>query len=232
MWMRNVAGVRKGLLVGVGVAVAVALSGCGGGGTPATSPTPSTSPTATSSPTTSPVPSPTATRTESASPTATSTDCTPFGSTGASTSEDPLALSSLTGASMRVGRHDCFERFVFEMAGSGPDPGWRVRYQDPITGQGSGEPIELLGAAQIEILIGAMTVNEFEGRPEEWPAFEGPDDIVTSGFIALREARNLYGYEGTTQLGLGVDRVRPFRAFWLADPPRLVVDVSTAGAGG
>ena len=128
---------------------------------------------------------------------------------------------------MRVGRHDCYERYVFEMAGTGGDPGWRVRYQDPLTGQGSGEPIPLKGAADLEILIGAMTVNDFEGRPEEWPPFTGPDDIVTRGFVALLEARMLYGYEGTTQIGLGLDQVRPFRVRLFDGPPRLVVDIYT-----
>jgi hypothetical protein len=133
---------------------------------------------------------------------------------------------------MRVGRHDCFERFVFEMTGTGGDPGWRVRYVDPLSGQGSGEPIELLGSATLEILIGVMTVTEFEGRPDEWPPFDGPDDIVTSGYVALKEARMLFGFEGTTQIGLGVDRVRPFQVSWLDGPPRLVVDVAIGGAAG
>jgi hypothetical protein len=77
-----------------------------------------------------------------------------------------------------------------------------------------------------------MTVTEFEGRPDEWPPFEGSDDIVTSGYTALLEARNLYGFEGTTQFGLGLDRVRPFRVSWLDGPPRLVVDVAIDGAAG
>ena len=200
------------------VVLALTLVGCGGGGTPSS--------------TTTPTASPTLTETESASPSASATDCPPFGSTDETTSDDPLALSTLTGASMRAGRRDCFERFVFEMAGSDGDPGWRVRYVDPLTGQGSGEPIELLGDATIEVLIGVMTVTEFEGRPDEWPPFEGPDDIVTSGYTAILEARNLYGFEGTTQIGLGLDRVRPFRVSWLDGPPRLVVDIAIDGAAG
>jgi hypothetical protein len=173
------------------------------------------------------IPTPSRTQTESASPSATAADCEPFGATVEATSADPLALSRRTGHSMRVGRHDCYERFVFEMAGSGGDPGWRVRYRDPLTGQGSGEPIDLLGGTTIEILVGVMTVTEFEGRPEQWPPFTGPDDIVTTGFVALQEARMLYGFEGTTQIGVGVDRVRPFRVLRLADPARLVVDIDT-----
>jgi hypothetical protein len=128
---------------------------------------------------------------------------------------------------MRVGRHDCFERFVFQMAGAGEVPGWSVGYQDPMAADGSGAPVELRGAADLAVTVGVWTVSDFEGRPEEWPPFEGPDDIVTTGFVALREARNLYAFEGVTQIGLGVDRQRPFRVSWLEAPLRLVVDVYT-----
>ena len=34
--------------------------------------------------------------------------------------------------------------------------------------------------------------------------------------MALREARNLYAFEGVTQIGLGLDQQRPFRVTWLA----------------
>lgn len=199
------------------------LAGCGAGdGTPAGGTTGGGSPTG------QPIsPTQTATVAPTESPAGTAVACTPFGATEPATAADPLALSTLTGAAMRVGRHDCYERFVLEMAGSGQDPGWTVRYADPITGQGSGLPVDLLGGADLEILVGVWTVNDFEGRPEEWPPLSGPDVIVTDGYAALREARMLYGFEGTTQVGLGVDRRRPFRVSLLADPPRLVVDVYT-----
>jgi hypothetical protein len=138
-----------------------------------------------------------------------------------------LALSALTGESMRVGRHDCFERFVFQMTGTGEAPGWSVGYQDPMTAAGSGEPVALRGAADLAVTVGVWTVSDFEGRPEEWPPFEGPDDIVTSGYLALQEARNLYAFEGVTQIGLGLDRQRPFRITWLEAPARFVVDIYT-----
>lgn len=173
--------------------------------------------------------SPTATATvgPTESPTASEVVCSPFGGTGDVGSADPLALSALTGASMRVGRHDCFERFVFQITGTGEVPGWSVGYQDPMTADGSGAPVELLGAADLAVTVGVWTVSDFEGRPDEWPPFEGPDDIVTTGYVALREARNLYAFEGVTQIGLGLDRQRPFRVSWLEAPARLVVDVYT-----
>lgn len=209
--------------------VSVPLAACGSnGGNGAESPTGGASPTVTA--TVSPPASPTATAT--VSPTATSGTVTPaacesFGSTTQQKSDDPLALSTLTGASMRLGRHDCFERFVFEMAGSGEQPGWSVGYQDPLTHPGSGEPVSLRGDADLEIVVGVWTVNDYEGRPDEWPPFTGPDDVVTSDFVAVKEARNLYAYEGITTIGLGLDEERPFQVGWLQSPPRLVVDIYT-----
>ena len=206
----------------------VVLPSVGCSGSPDTSgPSPTTTASQSSAPSANPSPTQTETVEPTESPLPSPGSCAPFGSTAEAASADPLALSTLTGDSMRVGRHDCYERFVFEMAGTGGDPGWRVRYQDPLTGQGSGEPIPLRGDADLEILIGAMTVTDFDGRPEEWPPFTGPDDIVTTGFVALLEARMLYGFEGTTQIGLGVDAQRPFRVRLLDDPPRLVVDIYT-----
>ncbi len=204
------------------VLAVLVLAGCGAGPEPASSPTggsgsavPPVSPTAT------------ATVGPTESPTASPVACAPFGGTGEVDSVDPLALSALTGESMRVGRHDCFERFVFQMTGTGEAPGWSVGYQDPMTAAGSGEPVALRGAADLAVTVGVWTVSDFEGRPEEWPPFEGPDDIVTSGYLALQEARNLYAFEGVTQIGLGLDRQRPFRITWLEAPARFVVDIYT-----
>jgi hypothetical protein len=172
-------------------------------------------------------PTATATVGPSDAPSGAGVACSSFGATDDVDSADPLALSALTGASMRVGRHDCFERFVFQMAGAGEVPGWSVGYRDPMTADGSGEPVDLRGAADLAVSVGVWTVTDFEGRPDEWPPFEGPDDIVTTGFVALREARNLYAFEGVTQIGLGLDRQRPFRVTWAETPARLVVDIYT-----
>ncbi len=174
---------------------------------------------------------PSATQTTTVSPSAvpseSGTTCDPFGSTTDLQSSDPLALSTMTGATMRVGRHACFDRFVFQMRGSGSAPGWTVGYRDPLVRDGSGTPVDLRGDAALSVVVGVWTVNDFEGRPAEWPPFTGPDAILTTGFEALKEARNLYAFEGTTQIGLGVDRERPFRVSWLDDPARLVVDIYT-----
>jgi hypothetical protein len=158
--------------------------------------------------------------------------CESFGGTDPVTSADPLAMSTLTGASMRTGRHDCYERFVFEMTGTGDPPGWQVAYVDPLLGDGSGQPIDLAGDATLEVIVRVWTVSDVDGGPEEMPPFTGPDDLMPAGYEALREARNLYAFEGVTQIGLGLDRERPFRVTWLDGPPRLAVDVFTGVPAG
>ncbi len=205
------------------------LTGCGGNSEPVALPSASGAPDASTPVASAPAPSATETSTVSPSavPSETDQECQEFGSTADVQSDDPFALSTMTGASMRVGRHDCYERFVFEMRGAGQQPGWTVGYRDPIVRDGSGEPVEVRGEAALSVVVGVWTVNDFAGRPDEWPPFTGPDDLVTTGFVALKEARNLYAFEGMTQIALGVDRERPFRVSWLDEPARLVVDIST-----
>ncbi len=136
-------------------------------------------------------------------------------------------MSTLTGSKMRVGDHACYERWVLEMTGSGERPGWSVGYRDPLIADPAGFEVALTGGASLEVVVRVWTVTDYPDRPPEWPPFTSPTTIVTDGFSAIREVQYISAFEGTTQFGIGVDRQRPFRAFWLDDPPRLVVDVAT-----
>lgn len=152
--------------------------------------------------------------------------CEGFGSTADATSADPLLPSTLFGQSMRVGTHDCYDRFVLEMQGSGGRPGWSVGYRDPLIGDPSGELIELAGDAALEVVVRVWTVTPFEGMPADWLPLDGPTEIRPAGYPVIREVRYLSAFEGTTQIGIGVNREHPFRVFWLDGPPRLVIDIS------
>ncbi|TMF20363.1 MAG: hypothetical protein E6I36_10635 [Chloroflexi bacterium] len=57
----------------------------------------------------------------------------------------------------------------------------------------------------------------------------GPVDIVT-GYAGLAEVTRLEDFEGVVQLGLGVNGPACYRAFFLSNPARLVVDVQTSAA--
>src|SRR5918998_5736701 len=72
------------------------------------------------------------------------TSCvTPWGST--SEWVEPLGAAPLT--AVRTGRHDCFDRVVFDLAG--PAAGYRVEYVDQVFQDGSGAVLPVPGGARL-----------------------------------------------------------------------------------
>lgn len=208
---------------------ATLVAGCSS--TPDSSPGPASSapsaPTATAVTTATPTPRAPLSGTPgpSATPTAAAT-CEPFGTTWASASSGDWSAdlsATFWGATMRLGVHDCYERWVLEFDGRGEAPGWSVTPHTAVTFtvDPSGEALAppLAGAASLEVRVGAW----YDGTPLGESAYAGPMTLTGAG--AIREARIISGFEGMTQIGLGLDRTRPFRVTWLDDPARLVVDV-------
>ena len=58
-------------------------------------------------------------------------------------------------------------------------------------------------------------------------SYSGPIDIVT-GDKGLAEVKRVEDFEGTVQLGLGVNGQACYRTTWLANPDRFVIDVQTS----
>ncbi|CAN0110855.1 unnamed protein product, partial [Phaeothamnion confervicola] len=85
---------------------------------------------------------------------------------------ESLTLSGKVGADVRAGRHDCFERVVIELAGTGDVPGWRVEYlPDPQVKDPSDETVEILGDATLVIHLGCWM------NPMDGTGYDGPYDI-------------------------------------------------------
>ena len=57
---------------------------------------------------------------------------------------EPSEDAWLTVSDIRIGRHEGFDRVVFQVDGAGT-PGWNVGYMDRATSQGSGEPLDVAG---------------------------------------------------------------------------------------
>lgn len=210
-----------------------ALTACGGG-TPGDSGSPTPSPgESQSSVTPAPDGSPQATPPsgQPTAPVASTSPTQPCPSTGSlkdASYSEPGNLSTLNGRAMRVGQHTCYERFVFEMAGDGAEPFWRVGYREPLVADPSGQDVQLRGGADLEIVIGVWTVTAQDGVPGDQVPFLGSQEIFTNGYQALQEARVISSFEGVTQIGLGIDTKRRYEVSYLTGPPRLVVDVSTS----
>ena len=147
-----------------------------------------------------PVPTPT-TRVAS-SPT-----CTAKGSTGG-VGNDAGALSTLVGADIRVGLHECFERIVIELRGDGTFPGFSVGYGDA----------SVAGSAALLITLGSSMAGGGTG-------YSGATDIVPSGFAFIKELRLASDSNGQMVWAIGLDQQRKFVVSHLSDPARLVVDI-------
>lgn len=128
--------------------------------------------------------------------------------------------SKLTVVDIRVGEHDGFDRVVYEMGGTGT-PGWRVKYVDAATQEGSGKPVDIKGAAVIQVLIDGSAY-PFDSGVEQ---YSGPNPVPGVGGV-VTEVNGSNVFEGVTQSFIGVTEKQPFTVTTLSDPPRVVVDVA------
>ncbi len=149
------------------------------------------------------------------------TACGDLGDTAPVVDGFPGRLSTLVGADVRTGGHECFERVVLELEGSGDLPGYQVRYEaDPILDSPRGGPVEVAGDATLVLSVGAwMTSPEGAG-------YQGPTEFVPTNVTIIRELQMLENFEGMTAWAIGLDRERDFRVFTLGDPVRIVVDIA------
>jgi hypothetical protein len=122
---------------------------------------------------------------------------------------------------VRTGRHDCFDRVVFDF--NGPATGYRVAYDDQVLSEGRGEPLQIAGGARLGVELLESTYDVEMGD-----TFHGGRPSL-AGYRTLRDV--VYGgsFEGYTTFGVGVRARLPFRVFTLAGPgssSRIVLDVA------
>jgi hypothetical protein len=137
---------------------------------------------------------------------------------------DPDTADPSGGAStvteIRIGRHEGFDRVVFELDGAGT-PGWDVRYVDVPASQGSGEPIDVAGAAALQVTLTGIGLPDDTGV-EEWA---GPNPLSISETETVTEVAWDATFEGQSVAFVGTTAQAPFRVYPLEDPVRVVVEV-------
>ena len=134
------------------------------------------------------------------------------------TSGGPLSVRDV-----RVGHHDGYDRVVFELAGREPgQAGWRIEYVDEPSQQGSGNPVEVGGAAALSVLVLGTGYPMDTGveEPAADPALPGDLEVVED--VVLGSV-----FEGQYEAFIGTASRQPFRVFRLSDPERVVIDVQT-----
>jgi hypothetical protein len=124
---------------------------------------------------------------------------------------------------VRAGGHSGFDRVVFEFRGAVPEH--RVGYVDQLVQDGSGRPVSVAGAADLEVVFQGADAHEQDGTPTVSPR------RFSTALPAVKEVAQVGDFEAVVTYGIGVDRKRPLKVSTLSNPSRLVIDVATTGAG-
>lgn len=120
---------------------------------------------------------------------------------------------------VRTGRHDGYDRVVFEFAAA-PLPGYHLEYIDkPVRKCGSGDPTALAGDGWLEIRFTPADAHTPKGEP----TVRDRERTLTLG--VMRELELTCDFEATTTWVVGVSSPNRYRVVELADPPRIAVDI-------
>lgn len=117
---------------------------------------------------------------------------------------------------VRAAGQQGFDRVVFELDAM---PGYRIGYVDQPVQCGSGEPVELAGAARLQVQLLPAQAHTEAGEPTVPPRERHLDLPV------LKELESTCDFEADVTWVLGLASRRPYRVQELANPARLVVDV-------
>ncbi|MCU1605559.1 MAG: uncharacterized protein JWP46_2024 [Modestobacter sp.] len=138
------------------------------------------------------------------------------------TSAEPVDAAGLTVSAVRVGRHEGFDRVVFELAGQGT-PGWQAEYVDSATAEGTGEPVDLAGPSYLRVILRGTSYPYDSGAAE---LLRGP--VPVSGTDTVTGVFYDGTFEGQSLAYVGTRAKAPFRVYALTGPTRVVVDVATS----
>lgn len=120
---------------------------------------------------------------------------------------------------VRSGRHEGFDRVVFEFEGAAV-PGYRLEYVDrPVRKCGSGHATEVAGQGWLEVRITPARAHNDQGRPTV------TDRERRLSLGVLRELELTCDFEADVTWVLGVASPNRYRVQELSSPARLVVDV-------
>ncbi|MGB3438942.1 MAG: hypothetical protein WBA97_09345 [Actinophytocola sp.] len=121
---------------------------------------------------------------------------------------------------VRAGRHDCYDRLVFDA--TGPANGYWVSYVDQMTEDPSGAVIPLRGGAKLSVTVQAPS---YDHNYVQTYHYTNRSELVNvTGYQTFRQVAFAGSWEGTTTVGLGVRARLPFRVFTM--PNRIIVDVA------
>jgi hypothetical protein len=136
------------------------------------------------------------------------------------------ALSTGPLIETRTGRHECFDRLVFEF--DGPATGFRVAYGEAYT-EGEGRPLSPYTAGGAVLSVVLMQPAYSPEHEATYPLRVGEHAVAVVGYRTLRDVVFGGSFEGYTTFAVGVRARLPYQVFTLAGPgshTRIVLDVA------
>lgn len=123
--------------------------------------------------------------------------------------------------SVRVGRHQTFDRVVFEFAGSMPN--YQVEYLRGrfYENEGGRQRIKIAGNAFVQVNLNLIPTDEEQMKLREQASFIPKGRLKFRSVWELDEAGL---FEGYYDFLLGIRARKPFRVSELSNPLRLVID--------
>jgi hypothetical protein len=129
---------------------------------------------------------------------------------------------------VRAGRHACYDRLVLDLDGvDASEVSYDVRYVREVLQDGSGVPVPLRGAADLQVLV--HTPAYTSGGAATYDPVDDAEAVGVAGYSTFRQVAWAGSFEGESTVGLGVRARLPFRVMVLDGPgdgSRLVVDVA------
>jgi hypothetical protein len=168
---------------------------------------------------------PTTSATTTTTPNETATATNPMeGAATTPVSAEPEATETALVRRVAVGRHEGFDRVVFEFTNG--LPGYRVEYvQPPLKEDGSGNVVPLDGDAFVEVRMEPASGFDLSKNEGEL-VYKGPRRIQGSsaGTSVVRELARTGDFEAVLSWAIGLSDRVPFRVTTAESPARLIVD--------
>ena len=120
---------------------------------------------------------------------------------------------------VRTGTHTGYDRVTIEFNNGEPvNVNMSPHAGTTFTQGASGQQVTLQGSTGMLVIIHGA---------DEHTAYTGSAD-VKPGYPVLVELRQVEDFEGTVQWGLGLSKTACYRAFYLTNPARLVIDIQNS----
>ncbi|HEX2856836.1 MAG TPA: hypothetical protein VHO26_05065 [Propionibacteriaceae bacterium] len=162
---------------------------------------------ATSAVTSTSQPASSAASTTTSTPTS-SVSCPPASTASVSATALPSDAGKATLVDIRATTGTCGDEVIFDIDGV-RSVGYRIGYQEHLLGIGKGDVIPVKGKA---VLVVSVTAPAYDAAGEATYEPKDPNNLVSvSGLTSVQQVVWAGSFEGSTLVGIGLDKVHPFK---------------------